>query len=185
MPRLKHMTSRTKLPMAGPSGIGQPTAMSREVAAHHGVPYVNLMALAIDLDRVHEHIELDEAYGMGWEVYLLMVYLRQQHDPEQQESSGMIEDACVVVMERSEDGPVLGASLPFAVYALVQQQAWPNRWPILFASWQGSQQLLAALHRWHEGDLRCAALAEACLRAGVDPPLSAPARTFLESLASG
>jgi len=175
MTRLRVMTTRDE-------GLGQPTIMQKDLALRHGTPYIHLAVVAIDLDRVHEATEWDERFGFGWEVSLTAAYLIQALDPANPQHVGLVEDACLAVMDQSDETAALGTQLPFAAYVLVQKNFWPDAWPVLFASWRSPRKLIQALGDDWNDTARLSGLAAACLQLQLSPPLAAPTQQFLQAL---
>jgi hypothetical protein len=163
-----------------PPSLGRRTVMDRALAARHGVPYVHLVAFAIDLDRVREATDAHPAatrWPFGWEVYLTAQYLLAHVDPIA--ARALVEDTCTSVVEA---GDALGGQLPFAVYTLVSRGAYPDDLSALFSGWSAPpEELVKALSTLFD-DERAGELAAACRAFPLDPPLTAPTRAALETL---
>ncbi len=173
------------LPIAGDTRLGQPTVMDRGLAAKYGTRYVHLTAFAIDVDRLRAHIE-EEAdpeslWPFGWEVFLTEMYMLAVLDPAAREDYGLIEDVCVHIFELGPQQQALGAQIPFAVFDAVNRGAWPDSLLPLFVDWDRSANNLVQDLKplWEHAEDEAADLADACLRAPMQPPFAPPTKHAL------
>jgi hypothetical protein len=179
--------TKKKLSVVGPheEGLGLPTVMDRALAQKWGIPYVHLAVFAIDVDRVREAIEeADETlWPFGGEVLLLVRYIHANLDPEHHVE--LVEEACQHAMDRSREGMVLGAQMPFALYVLMARGDWPDASKSIFGAWsQEPKDLLESLADIEAEPDGLTELIDLTLRLELDPPLSPPTEEALLALAS-
>ncbi|MFW5925164.1 MAG: hypothetical protein ACOCV4_03300 [Myxococcota bacterium] len=169
--------------------LGAPTIMDPDLAARHGVPYVHLAVFAIDVDRVRQLLEAQEADAelpFAWEVFLTEVYLLTFLDLGDEGGRAMVEEACAPALEpgRAAHEPPLGGQLPFAVYDAVARGEAPSELGDLFRRWRKRPEdlvrQLAPL--WEDPAPHIAALADLCIDTPVDPPLAEPTARALDEL---
>lgn len=161
--------------------------MDPALARQHGVLYVHLAALAIDLDRIADAVEheAEEDWPFGWEVFLTEVVLLAEVDPEQEAFRNLVEDLCTSALDASGDEVPLGAQVLFAVHDAVTRGDWPRELGELFDSWQDDADAslaeeLAPL--WEDPEVAAADLAAACLKVELDPPIAPTTRVILEAI---
>jgi hypothetical protein len=175
---------RKSLPVARPTqtGLGQPTIMSRELAAAHGIEYVHLAVFCIDIDRVYWLNPDAPELPFGWEVFLTEYYVIHA-----QPSHELLAAACAELLEQSPGEPPLGGQLAFAVYDAAERGALPAELKQLFATWKSApRDLLGELATLHaQAPERARQLATHCLNARLDPPLAPPTREALEKVLRG
>lgn len=169
--------------------------MDPALATRHGAPYVHLAAFSIDVDRVRALVERETAHDddvdlpFGWEVFLTEAYVRTFLDLEDELDRLMVADACRAVLRlRPTDGEApLGSQLPFAVYDAVERGAAPAALGSLFRGWKHRPDALvrALSPLWDDPAPHVAALADLCIDAPVDPPLSEPTARALDDLHDG
>lgn len=184
------MNKKKGLPVARPGDekLGRATIMDRALAQRHGAPYVHLAAFAIDVDRVHR-LDLEQpAQPFAWEVFLTEMRLARFMDEASVDPTQMLEDMCLAVMDLPRSAGdaqgVLGAQLPFAIYAGVAHDHLPNALGHCFRSWKRPPlDLLEELAQLAQRPGLTAALAAHCLAAPVEPPLSGPVRLALAEMA--
>lgn len=168
-------------------GLGQKTIMDRALAQKHGVRYVHLAVLAIDVDRVRDALEgLDDPRPFAWEVLLTALYLRERFDPAaSEEDRALIEDVCLGVLEAEPGEANLGSQVVFAVHELIERGTWPDSMRSIFKAWRTRpRELMKALAALRADEARLGAeLARACLSCTLEPPLAEPTREALERLA--
>jgi hypothetical protein len=168
----------------GDQKLGRETIMDRALALKHGAPYVHLAAFAIDVDRVHR-LDFDRPkQPFAWEVYLTELRLARFMDEAATDPSTMFEDMCLSVMDlpRPESGSqgVLGAQLPFAIYAGVAHDHLPTSLGGCFHSWKKPPtDLLEELSALAARPELAATLAAHCLEAKIEPALAEPVRAAL------
>lgn len=182
--KLGHVSDKSSLPQLGPEKLGAPTIMDRALAARHGVPYVHLVAFAIDVDRVRAEAGDDDARPFAWEVFLVERFLVERFDPNRQpEQVLLFEDIVLGVLDGAAD--VLGTQVVFAIWDLVQRGRFPHRLEGAFAGWperpDGLAEDLDVL--FADEATHAASLARTCLAAPLDPPLAPPTREALEAMA--
>jgi hypothetical protein len=175
-----------------PESLGAETIMDRALAARHGVSYVRLAVLSIDVDRVRELVdEIEDVAGdqelpFGWEVFLTELYLVEHVDPRPEAHGPMIEDTCLGILELGREGSPFGSQLPFAVYDAVRRGVWPVELGRLFRTWKGrADSMVRKLEPlWQQHDEWAAELAAVCLEAPLEPPLADPAVETLQQFAA-
>ena len=171
-------------------GLGLLTIMDRALAQQHGVPYVHLAAFAIDVDRVRDRLEEDDAdedLPMGWEVFLAERYLESRVDASDEAGRALLEDVVLAIFDLPpSDEPVFGSQLPFAVWHAVARGALPKTLDAAFRTWKAKpKELGVELDRLYaDRDASTRTLARRCLDAPLDPPLAPPTREALEALAA-
>jgi hypothetical protein len=163
------------LAKAPPSALGQPTIMDRALAAKHGVTYVHLAALAIDLDRLAQDPLASAALGEtpGWEVYLV-----ERHLLDRMPLPELLEDIVIAILEGRKDA--LGGQMAFAIWDGMRRGL-PERLRFAFGGWRGQADDLAAdLDPLFDAapDPR-PGLARRVLAADLDPPLAPPVKALL------
>jgi hypothetical protein len=175
------------LPVAGdePAALGLSTVMDPALAARHGIAYVHLAVLAIDLDRAREGIEIDPAateWPFGWEVFLTERYLLDHVDPVAART--LLEDVCLGIVETRSREHKLGSQIAFAVHDLVRRGRFPAELGEPFRSWRSApRDLVASLDRlFEEEDARARELATSCLELPIEPPFAPPTVAALEKL---
>lgn len=158
--------------------------MDRALAQRHGAPYVHLAAFAIDVDRVRLLEGERTSLPFGFEVLLTELRLARYMDETQTDPSGLLEDMCLSAMDLSTSGEgVLGAQLPFAIYAGVAHGHLPTTLGNCFRSWKKPPLELAdELGALAAQPGLVSRLAEHCLEAKLTPPLVEPVRTALEAM---
>lgn len=184
--------SKKSLPTVGPreEGLGRPTIMDPALAAKHGIDYVHLVVFAIDMDRVCELVDADEAsvWPFGWEVFLTEVHLLGSLDIENEAHRAIVEDTCISILEEGPsaegDEPALGSQLLFAVYDAVARGEWPADLRRLFQEWErGPDDLVRELEPlWKDAETEARDIAEAVQEIEIDPPLSPTTEDALEAL---
>ncbi len=164
--------------------------MDRTLAQRHGVPYVHLVVLAIDVDRAREHLEddgEDDDLPMGWEVFLTERYLEGQGLGDTDEGRALIEDVVLAIFDLppSEEA-VFGSQVPFAVWHAVKRGALPSSLESVFRTWKAKPKELGfELDRLYEAkDEATRLLSRRVLDAKLEPPLAPPVREMLEALAA-
>ncbi|MEZ4338808.1 MAG: hypothetical protein R3B82_19495 [Sandaracinaceae bacterium] len=159
--------------------------MDRELATRHGVPYVHLVAFAIDVDRVREATEgYDDPRPFGWEVFLVERYLTDRFDPNRQPELVLIfEDIVLGVLEGAPSA--LGSQIVFAIWDLIQRSRFPKRLEGAFRAWQERPDELGEDLDllFAEEDRVVKELARSCLEVALEPPLAPPTKEALEALA--
>lgn len=174
----------------GDQKLGSATIMDRALAQRHGAPYVHLAAFAIDVDRVHR-LELDRpTQPFAWEVFLTELRLARFMDEATSDPAQMLEDMCLAVMDlprpASDAQGVLGAQLPFAIYAGVAHEHLPASLGNCFHAWKKPPtDLLSELTELAARPGLGAQLARHCLQAQLTPPLAEPVRVALDALSGG
>jgi hypothetical protein len=169
---------------SGDQKLGRATIMDRALAQRHGAPYVHLAAFAIDVDRVHR-LDFDRpSQPFAWEVFLTEMRLVRFMDEATSDPTQMLEDMCLSVMDLPHPEPdsqgVLGAQLPFAIYAGVAHDHLPNSLGSCFQVWKKPPtDLLSELEALAARDKLVAKLSAHCLAASLDPPLAEPVRAAL------
>ncbi len=172
----------------GDQKLGRATIMDRALAQRYGAPYVHLAAFAIDVDRVHR-LELEHpAQPFAWEVFLTELRLARFMDEATSDPTRMLEDMCLAVMDlprpAGDAQGVLGAQLPFAIYAGVAHGHLPSTLGHCFGSWKKPPlDLLEELSELAQRPGLGAALAAHCLTAHLEPPLAEPTRASLTAMA--
>lgn len=173
----------------GDQKLGRETIMDRALAQRHGAPYVHLAAFAIDVDRVHR-LDLDRpSQPFAWEVFLTEQRLARFMDEAESDPSQMLEDMCLAVMDLprpvGDEQGVLGAQLPFAIYAGVAHEHLPASLGNCFRSWKKPPtDLLSELDELAARPGLGALLARHCLAAQLTPPLAEPVRVALEAISA-
>jgi hypothetical protein len=167
--------------------LGRDTIMEPAFAARHGAVYVRLVAFAIDVDRLRELVDAndpDDAWPLGWEVFLVEMFLLGLIDPEEEAHREMLEDVLLDILDRRDDEPPLGAVLTFAVFDAVRRGELPESMGAPLRSWkEGPEELVAALEPlWAEMEVQAADLAETCLEIPIEPPLAPPTIEALEAM---
>ncbi|MBK8171547.1 MAG: hypothetical protein IPK60_14535 [Sandaracinaceae bacterium] len=158
--------------------LGRKTVMDRTLAAAHGVPYVHLVAFAIDTDRVRERLDEsdEELLPMGWEIFLLEHYILMLFDGSREDHRLLLEEACLAVLDQPPGESPLGGQLPFAVYNAVRRGKLPEELDIVFKQWRKKpDEMLVKLDAlWEDPDTNAADFAHACLTADLSPPPAPP-----------
>jgi hypothetical protein len=168
----------------GDQKLGRATIMDRALAQKYGAPYVHLTAFAIDVDRVHR-LDFDRpTQPFAWEVFLTEIRLARFMDEAVTDPATMFEDMCLSVMDlprpESDSQGVLGAQLPFAIYAGVAHDHLPTSVGNCFQSWKKPPtDLLEELTALAARPALVATLAEHCLEAKLEPALAEPVRVAL------
>ncbi len=161
-------------------GLGRKTIMDRTLAIRHGVPYVHLVAFAIDVDRVRERFDEseDEVLPMGWEIFLLEHYLLTWFQGDDPKHRLLIEEACLTVLDMPPGESPLGGQLPFAVYNAIRRGVFPEELRSVFKQWKKKPD--AMLEKldvlWTAPDQQAGELARACLEVELTPPPAPPTR---------
>jgi hypothetical protein len=172
----------------GEQKLGRATIMDRALAQRHGAPYVHLAAFAIDVDRVHR-LDFDRpTQPFAWEVFLTELRLARFMDEASNDPSQMFEDMCLSVMDLprpdADAQGVLGAQLPFAIYAGVAHEHLPASLGACFRVWKKPPtDLLSELDALSARPELPKALARHCLAAALEPPLAEPVRSALLAIA--
>ena len=180
--------SKKSLPTVGPEqeGLGRPTIMDPALAAKHGIDYVHLVVFAIDMDRVCELVDQDEAsvWPFGWEVFLTEVHMLGSIDITNEAHRALIEETCISILEEGPGEPALGSQLLFAVYDAIARGEWPSDLRRLFHEWeQGPDELVRELEPlWKDAETEARDLAEAVQEIPIEPPLSPTTEDALEAL---
>lgn len=174
----------------GDQRLGRATIMDRALAQKYGAPYVHLAAFAIDVDRVHRLDFERPTQPFAWEVFLTELRLARFMDEATTDPAQMFEDMCLAVMDlpraASDTQGVLGAQLPFAIYAGVAHEHLPTSLGQCFQIWKKPPtDLLAELDALAQRPELVATLAAHCLRAQLDPPLAEPVRVALLAMCEG
>jgi hypothetical protein len=181
---------RLKLVDPEATKLGRPTIMDRALAQRYGAPYVHLAAFAIDVDRVHHRQTPDsQALPFAWEVFLTELRIVRLLDEVTSDPSPMLEEVCLQIMDLPARQPdpqgVLGAQLPFAVYTAVAHGHLPARLGHCFSVWKKPPaELIDAVARQFASDGLGARLAQHCLDAALEPPLTPPVRAELTAIAT-
>jgi len=168
-------------------GLGRPTIMDRALAARYGVAYVHLAAFAIDVDRIRDATESDDDdRPFAWEVFLSARYLLWRFDPNAEDQRALLEDAVQSILElRVNDEGFLGSQLPFAVWVLVAQGAWPKEFELWFKTWKKKpREMVKDLQAvFANSDEQERSLAQMCLNAELEPPIAPPSKEALTAMA--
>jgi hypothetical protein len=110
-------------------------------------------------------------------------------DVESEDDVALLEDACVAIFEllREDQEPPLGASLLFAVYDALRNEAFPERFALLFEGWkEPPDDLVKSLDElFQDPEIEASDLAMACLELPLAPPLAPPTRAALEAMQEG
>ena len=161
--------------------------MNRVLAAQHGSAYVQLAVFAIDVDRVYVEHSADPRLAFAWEVFVTECYVLGRVAPDDQGALGMLEDACIAVLEQPPDEQGFGSQLLFAVYDAVERGFYAQALAAVFARWRKRpRQLRKALDAlWRAPAAELAACARACLAQPLEPPLAPPTRQALEAMVAG
>jgi hypothetical protein len=180
---------RLKLVDPEATRLGRPTIMDRALAQRYGAPYVHLAAFAIDVDRVHRHTPESQALPFAWEVFLTELRIVRLLDEVTSDPTLMLEEVCLQIMDLPGRQPdpqgVLGAQLPFAVYTSVAHGHLPARLGHCFGAWKKPPtELIDAVARQFASEGLGARLAQHCLNAVLDPPLTPPVRSELAAIAT-
>lgn len=181
---------KKSLPTVRPEqeGLGLPTIMNAALAARHGVPYVRLVAFAIDVDRIREAVEeIDDAESLwpfGWEVFLTEFHLSALLDPSDEAHLDLLEDVIEDLLSRQGDEIPYGAQLAFAIHDAVMREALPPALGDPFRRWKKRpKELVSSLDALFErADVEASDLAEACLEVELEPPVAPLVRDALEAL---
>jgi len=175
------MKRKAPLPLAdeAPKSLGLSTIMSADLASLHGVDYVHIAALAIDLDRIREGIEIDpeaREWPFAWDVYLTELFLLERVNPQVDAHRRLVEDLCWSIFEFGPGDPRLGGQILFAIYGAVDSGVWPAEWMRLFDGWPGKPtDLMKELkHLRSQGSALRVELAQNLLTVPVDPPVAPP-----------
>lgn len=158
--------------------LGRKTVMDRTLAVAHGVPYVHLVAFAIDVDRVRERLDEsdEELLPMGWEIFLLEHYMLMMFDGSREDHRLLLEEACLHVLDQPPGESPLGGQLPFAVYNAVRRGKLPEELFAVFKQWRKKpDEMLTKLDPlWDDANTNAADFAHACLTAELTPPPAPP-----------
>lgn len=184
------MTKKKGLRVAKPGDnkLGRATIMDRALAQRHGAPYVHLAAFAIDIDRVHRLDLESPAQPFAWEVFLTELRLARFMDEATTDPTQLFEDMCLSVMDLPRDADtqgVLGAQLPFAIYAGVAHEHLPSSLDSCFRVWKKPPtDLLSELAALAARPELPGVLARHCLEAKLEPPLAEPVKSALLAIAN-
>lgn len=161
--------------------LGAETIMDKTLAAQHGIPYVHLVAFAVDTDRIREALEQeddgDDMLPFGWEIFLTAHYIRTRFEASSEGHRVLLEDAVLSVLDRVKARtPPLGAQLAFAVYDLVRRGFLHEELAVLFDAWKKKpDKALDALDGlWDDAAESAGVLAHACLQVELAPPPAPP-----------
>jgi len=158
--------------------------MDRALAAQHGVSYVQLMAFAIDVDRVREQEEgYDDPRPFGWEVFLVELYLLDHFDPNRRpEEVTIFEDIVLGVIEGEPSA--LGSQIVFSIWDLIQRGRFPKRLEGAFSTWRGRpDELVEDLGELFAEEARLRVeLARGCVEVEMSPPLAPPTMATLRQM---
>lgn len=167
--------------------------MEPELARRYGSLYVHLAALAIDLDRIAEHVEdePEDDWPFAWEVFLTEFVFLAKVDLEQAADLALVEEVCASALAASEvamssgagsQGP-LGAQVLFAAHDAISRGDWPDSLAPLFANWEADGTLGEALEPlWEVAETAAADLAALCLKVELDPPIAPTTQALLEAI---
>ena len=168
--------------------LGRSTIMNAGLAARHGIDYVHLVALAVDLERAAEFVdemaaEKESLFPFGWEIFLLELHLLstlQMTDPAAIE---LLDDVIASVLDEAEEHR-LGGVIVFAVRDAVRRGELPEHFGKPFARWKKPAAALVRSLDAMFDDLavEAADLAEACLELELVPPLAPTTRDVLTAM---
>ena len=181
------MHKRLRLVRREQTALGLSTIMDRELATTYGVPYVHLAVAAIDVDRVYA-LDPDRAdLPFGWEVFLTEYLLLARIDPANPGDRALVAAVCASVLEAIPGDPPYGSQIVFAVYDAVKRGQLDAELEQIFVTWKRPpEDLVESLAPlWTSATEHAKQFAAHCLTAPLTPPLAAPARAALESLAAG
>jgi hypothetical protein len=178
---------RLRQAQPGEARLELPTIMDRALAAQHGSEYVQLVAFAIDVDRVFVEEPAEDALAFGWEVFLTEAYLVARLDPQDPAQRILLEDTCLAIMEQAPEEQGYGSQLLFAAYDAIERAAFPEALRAMFKSWHKKpKQLTKSLEAlWRAPATPLAACARHCLLTSLDPKLAPPTRLALEQMRDG
>lgn len=167
------------------TGLGLRTIMDRQLATKLGSKYVQLVVFAIDIDRIYWLEPERSDLPFGWEVFLCEHQVLSQLDQASAIDRELIAAVCANILEAPAGEPALGSQIAFAIYDAVQRGQLDAELGQLFMAWhKPPEDLIESLAElWKDPGPALRPLAEHCLRATLTPPLAAPTRAVLETLA--